>query len=96
MFWGFSSDPFRAVFNHSVDHFLPISFPLIGLRLISGFINMIGKFAALLGPVLMVTVARLSGEPRLGALAVAILFLLGGACLLKVSPRLRLLLMTHE
>ena len=51
-----------------------------------GFYNMIGKFAALLGPVLMVTVARLSGEPRLGALAVAILFLLGGACLLKVSP----------
>jgi UMF1 family MFS transporter len=54
-----------------------------------GFYNMVGKFAALLGPVLMGTVARLSGEPRLGALAVAILFLLGGACLLKVSSQNR-------
>jgi len=53
-----------------------------------GFYNMIGRFAALLGPLLMGTVARLSGEPRLGALAVAILFLLGGACLLKVSPQI--------
>lgn len=52
-----------------------------------GFYNMVGKIAALLGPVLMGTVARLSGEPRLGALAVAILFLLGGACLLKVSSQ---------
>ena len=53
-----------------------------------GFYNMIGKFAALLGPVLMGTVARLSGEPRLGVLAVALLFLLGGACLLKVSSQI--------
>ncbi len=52
-----------------------------------GVYNMIGKIAALLGPILMGTVARFSGEPRLGALAVAILFLLGGVCLLKVSPK---------
>ena len=61
-----------------------------------GFYNMIGKFAALLGPVLMGTVARLSGEPRLGALAVALLFLLGAACLLKVSSQKRSLVMINE
>ena len=87
MCWGFSSDPFRAVFNHSVDHFLANIIPSDRAAAYFGFYNMIGKFAALLGPVLMGTVARLSGEPRLGALAVAILFLLGGACLLKVSPQ---------
>ncbi len=50
-----------------------------------GFYNMVGKFAALLGPALMGTVARVSGSPRMGMLAVALLFLLGGICLLKVS-----------
>ena len=50
-----------------------------------GFYNMIGKSAALLGPIVMGTAAKLSGEPRLGILAVSTLFLAGAVCLLKVK-----------
>lgn len=50
-----------------------------------GFYNMVGKSAALLGPIVMGTVAKLTGEPRLGILAVSTLFLLGAVCLLKIK-----------
>jgi len=49
-----------------------------------GFYNMLGRFAAILGPVLLGTVARLTRDPRLGILSVAVLFLIGGALLLRV------------
>ncbi|MFQ3671304.1 MAG: MFS transporter, partial [Verrucomicrobiia bacterium] len=49
-----------------------------------GFYNLLGRFAAILGPMLMALVSRASGEPRLGILAVSGLFLIGGAILLAV------------
>ena len=52
-----------------------------------GFYNMIGKSAALLGPVVMGTIAKLTGEPRYGILAVSTLFLLGAVCLLKAKAK---------
>lgn len=46
-----------------------------------GFYNMLGKFAAVLGPVLMGTVTLLTGNARLGILSILVLFV-GGAILL--------------
>lgn len=46
-----------------------------------GFYNIFGKFAAVLGPVLMGTVAMLSGDPRKGLLAIIVLFIIGGVFL---------------
>ncbi len=42
-----------------------------------GFYNMLGRFAAILGPVLMGWVSMATGNPRLSILAIALLFLLG-------------------
>ena len=50
-----------------------------------GFYGMLGKFAAVIGPILMGWVALWSGSPRLGILSVAVLFVLGGALLWKVD-----------
>ena len=47
-----------------------------------GFYNMLGKFAAVIGPVMMGTVARLTGSNRFGILSVLILFV-GGFWLLS-------------
>lgn len=46
-----------------------------------GFYNMLGKFAAVLGPTLMGLVGVLTGNPRLSIFAVAALFISGGALL---------------
>jgi UMF1 family MFS transporter len=46
-----------------------------------GFYNMLGKFAAVIGPALMGWVGVLTGEPRAAILSLAVLFL-GGAALL--------------
>jgi MFS transporter, UMF1 family len=46
-----------------------------------GFYNMLGKFAAVLGPVLMGAVSLLTGSPRLSILSLLVLFA-GGALLL--------------
>jgi UMF1 family MFS transporter len=46
--------------------------------------NMLGKFAVVMGPVLMGAVAATTGSPRLSILSVSVLFLLGGALLLRV------------
>ena len=54
-----------------------------------GFYNMMGKFAVILGPVLVGMVAVATGDNRLSILAVAILFLAGGALLLRVNPDVR-------
>ncbi|MHC8603969.1 MFS transporter [Arenicellales bacterium IMCC58067] len=42
-----------------------------------GFYNVIGKAAAVFGPVMMGTIAHLSGNPRLGILSIALLFFAG-------------------
>ncbi len=49
-----------------------------------GFYNMMGKAAAILGPLLAGTVALASGDSRLAMLSIALLFVIGGALLLKV------------
>jgi len=50
-----------------------------------GFYNMLGKFAAIVGPPLMGYVGLVTGNPRLGILSIIILFILGGYVLSKVD-----------
>jgi len=50
-----------------------------------GFYNMVGKFAAVLGPFLVGTTAALSGDPRLALLPILLLFLIGAALLWRVD-----------
>lgn len=56
-----------------------------------GFYNMLGKFAAVLGPLLVGWFGVLTGSSRLGLLAVLILFIIGGILLwfvpAKQSPK---------
>ncbi len=52
-----------------------------------GFYNMVGKFAAVLGPFLVGSAAALTGDPRLSLLPILILFLIGGALLWRVDVR---------
>jgi UMF1 family MFS transporter len=53
-----------------------------------GFYNMMGKFAAVLGPLLTGVVAFATGNSRLAILSILILFV-GGAALLAVAVRVR-------
>jgi UMF1 family MFS transporter len=48
---------------------------------------MLGKFAALIGPVLMGTVGRITGNPRAGIQSIAILFIAGAMLLWRVNER---------
>jgi UMF1 family MFS transporter len=50
-----------------------------------GFYNMLGKFAAVVGPALMGIVGVATGSPRLAILSILVLFLGGGALLLFVK-----------
>ncbi len=50
-----------------------------------GFYNMLGKFAAVLGPVLVGWITLLSGSNRIGILSIVLLFLAGGYLLLRVD-----------
>ena len=50
-----------------------------------GFYNMVGKFAAVLGPFLVGTAAALSGDPRLTLLPILLLFLIGAWLLWRVD-----------
>lgn len=50
-----------------------------------GFFNLMGKFAAFLGPPLMGIVAELSGSPRLSILSVIIFFIIGVIVLSRVQ-----------
>ena len=50
-----------------------------------GFMNLLGKFAAVIGPVLVGTVSRLTGEPRLSLLSLLLLFAGGAWLLFKVD-----------
>ena len=49
-----------------------------------GFFNMLGKFAAIIGPLLLGGVTLLTGSNRLGILSIIILFIAGGILLSKV------------
>lgn len=50
-----------------------------------GFYNMMGKFAAVLGPIMMGVVSLTTQNPRLSILSVSILFILGGILLYFVN-----------
>ena len=50
-----------------------------------GFYNMLGKFAAVLGPVMVGWTAALTGSPRLSMLTLIILFVLGALFLARVD-----------
>ena len=50
-----------------------------------GFYNMIGKFAAIIGPTLVGTVALLTGSSRIGIVSISSLLILGGLILLFVD-----------
>lgn len=50
-----------------------------------GFYNLVGKFAAVLGPVLVGVMGSLTGSPRAGILAVAVLFGAGWILLSRVK-----------
>ena len=50
-----------------------------------GFYNMVGKFAAVIGPFLVGTVAALSGNPRLSLLPILLLFMIGALLLWRVD-----------
>lgn len=49
-----------------------------------GFYNMMGKFATILGPMLVGTVTILTGDAGTGILSISVLFIAGGLILLKV------------
>ena len=52
-----------------------------------GFYNMVGKFATVLGPVLIGVTATLSGNSRGAIASVALLFVAGGALLWRVQDQ---------
>lgn len=52
-----------------------------------GFYNMLGKFAAVIGPILMGLVGVLTGNPRHSILAIVVLFLGGGVILYFVDEK---------
>ena len=52
-----------------------------------GFYNMLGKFAAVIGPLMMGVVGVLTGSPRAAILSIAVLFILGGALLYLVDEK---------
>jgi UMF1 family MFS transporter len=52
-----------------------------------GFYNTVGRFSAVLGPVLMGTVARQTRNPRLSMLALTILFVVGAMFLARVREQ---------
>ena len=50
-----------------------------------GFFNMLGKFAAVLGPALMGWVSVMTGDDRTSILSIIVLFVLGGLLLSRVD-----------
>jgi UMF1 family MFS transporter len=50
-----------------------------------GFYNMMGKFAAILGPFIMGWMAAMTGNPRAGILSLLVLFLAGGVLLTRIQ-----------
>ena len=52
-----------------------------------GFFNLMGKFASFLGPMLIASVALITGDSRLSVTSLVVLFIAGGLVLLKVPSR---------
>jgi MFS transporter, UMF1 family len=52
-----------------------------------GFYNMLGKFAAIIGPFLVATVVTATGDSRAGIQAILALFVIGGGILFFVNDR---------
>jgi len=52
-----------------------------------GFYNMLGKFAAVIGPALMGIVGKLTGDPRLSILSIISLFIVGAGFLYMVDEK---------
>ena len=52
-----------------------------------GFYNMLGKFAAIIGPALMGTIALVTGSARLSIISILLLFILGAFFLNKVDVK---------
>ena len=52
-----------------------------------GFYNMLGKFAAVLGPLMIGIIAAMSGSSRLAMFSVSILFISGGILLYFVDEK---------
>ena len=52
-----------------------------------GFFNMLGKFAAIIGPLLLGIVTLITGEQRYGILSLILLFAVGGVLLHKVDEQ---------
>jgi UMF1 family MFS transporter len=52
-----------------------------------GFYNMLGKFAAVIGPVLMGWVGVVFGDPRIGILSIIVLFVSGAVLLFFVNEQ---------
>lgn len=50
-----------------------------------GFYNMLGKFAVVIGPILMGTVAKVTGSPRASILSLLLLFGIGTLCLMSIK-----------
>jgi UMF1 family MFS transporter len=50
-----------------------------------GLFNLVGKFASILGPLIVAWTVYFSGEHRLGMAGLLVLFLIGGGLLLKVK-----------
>lgn len=50
-----------------------------------GFYNIFGKFAAICGPFIMGLVGQLTGDSRWGILSIMVLFIIGGAILLRLE-----------
>jgi UMF1 family MFS transporter len=52
-----------------------------------GFYNMLGKSAAIIGPVMMGWIGLMTESSRIGLMSLLVLFILGSAVLLNVKPR---------
>jgi UMF1 family MFS transporter len=51
-----------------------------------GFYNLLGKFAAILGPLMIGLVGAMTGSPRAGILSLLVLFMAGAMLLIRVNP----------
>jgi UMF1 family MFS transporter len=52
-----------------------------------GFYNVLGKFAAIIGPVMVGWISVATGSPRLSILSISVLFVLGALLLIRVDER---------
>ena len=67
----------RSLFTRLVPHNKEAEF--------FGFYNMLGKFAAVVGPILVGWITVLTGNPRAGILSIVVLFIFGGILLNRVD-----------